>query len=72
MPEEQQAAIEVPGVNPAEGHPLMGQSRLGKDTGLQTLERLLLLLLCLYIFAAALFLGDLAWCEWTWGDLHCL
>lgn len=48
MPEEQQVTIEVPGISLAEENPLMGQSRLGKDTGLQTLE-CVLLLPCLYM-----------------------
>lgn len=51
----------------AEGTPQMDQSPLGKATGLQTLE-CLLLLLYLYMVAAALFLWYLAWCEWMWGD----
>ena len=49
----------------------MGQSHFGNATGLQTLESLLLLL-CLYMVAAALLLWCLAFCEWMWGDLHCL
>ncbi|KAH0513122.1 Zinc finger B-box domain-containing protein 1 [Microtus ochrogaster] len=55
MPEKQQVVIEVPGVSPPEGNRLMGQERLGKPRGLQTSE-CLLLPLCLYMFAAALFL----------------
>ena len=46
MPEEQQVAISVQGVNPPGENSLMGEFSLGKDTGLQTLE-------CLYVFAAA-------------------
>ena len=71
MPEGQRIAIEVPGVSPEEGNPLMGQSRLRKVLGLQTPE-CLLLLLCLYIFAVALFLWYLAGGEWMSEDLHCL
>lgn len=52
--------VEVPGISAPEGNPLMGPSRLGKVTGLQILESLLLLL-CLFMFAAALFLWYLAW-----------
>lgn len=63
MPEEQGDAMEVPGVSQPEGNPLIGESHLGKVAGLQTLEYLLLLL-CLYRFAAALLLWYLAWCDW--------
>lgn len=46
MPEEQQVAISVQGVNSPGENSLMGEFSLGKNTGLQTLE-------CLYVFAAA-------------------
>ena len=44
-------AISVQGVNPPGENSLMGESSLGKDTGLQTLE-------CLYVFAAAKGVGS--------------
>lgn len=60
-----QVSAQQKGINP-----LVGQSHLGKATGLQTPE-CHLFLLCLSMFAAVLFLWCLAWCEWMWGDLHC-
>lgn len=42
MPEEQGEAMEVTGVSQPEGNSLIGESHLGRATGLQTLAYLLL------------------------------
>lgn len=57
--EEQEVAIEVEGGSPPEGKSLICQSWTGKAPKPQTLESLLFLL-CLYMFAAAIFLWYLA------------
>ena len=68
---EQQVATETEGGSLPGGNSLMSESPLSKATRLQTPE-CLSFLLCLYMFAATIFLWYLAWYEWMCGDPHCL
>lgn len=60
MSEKQQVAIKVQGISTPGGNSLMGQSQIGKTPRPHNPE-CLLLLLCPYMFAAAIFLCYLAW-----------
>lgn len=60
LSEEQQVAIDIQGVSPPGGTSLMGESQRGKALRPQTAE-CVLLLLCLHMFTAAVFLWYL--CE---------
>lgn len=71
MAEEQQVATELQEFGSPERRALIGEYQIGKALKTWAPE-CLLLLLCLYMIATAIFLWYLAWCEWVWGDPHCL
>lgn len=64
--EEQQVAIELQETGPTECKAPMSESQIGKAPRALAPE-CFLLLLCLYMSAAAIFLWYLVWCEWGWG-----
>ena len=66
---EQHVSTEVRGVSPSREKSLMGEFWINKDPRPQIPEYPLLLK-CLCMFATAIFLWCLSWCEWVWGDSH--
>ena len=60
MLEEQQVAIEFQGISTPEGEFLMGESYISKAPT-PRIPECVSLFLCLYMFAAAIILWDLAW-----------
>lgn len=64
LPEEQQVAMDIQGVSPPGGTSLMDESQIGKALRPQTPE-CGLLLVCLHMFAVAVFLWYLVRREWV-------
>ena len=62
---------EVQGISPQGGNSLMGESQIEEFLRSQVPE-CLLLLLCLYMFAGAIFLWHLKWCEQVQEEPHCV
>lgn len=63
---------EVQGISPQGGNSLMGESQIENFVPETTGSRMAFASVCLYMFAGAILLWHLKWCEQVQGEPHCM